>query len=88
MNYIEYDEKKALRQVLEAGKIYGFGRCGQALSYAWAKRLMETEGFDEATALTGGIVHEAWNMQPKKLTRKQAKQLMEFGKQILSNIYE
>ena len=80
-------EVDALRQVLKAGAEFGYGNCVQALSFAWARKMKLEQGMDDAGALAAGVVHEAWKMRPKKLSTKEAKVLMDFGDEILNEIF-
>jgi hypothetical protein len=81
-------ETLALRQVIAAGNVYGFGNCIQALQYAWAIKVQKENGFHDAASLIHGRVSDAWESEPKKLNPNEAKALMEFGKAIMAGIMD
>ncbi len=49
---ISKDEQKAIKAVLKAGELYGYGNMISHLQTAWAKMLMKHHGFSEVAART------------------------------------
>lgn len=52
---ISEEERRAVEQVLAAGKAWGFGNMTAHLQTAWAKCLMDEHGFDEGAARRGAL---------------------------------
>lgn len=75
-------ERDAIRQVIEAGKQYGFGNMIDRLRFAWAIRLIEDHDMSVEAACAGAWMNKDETIRLGKMGRD------EFLKQAKEHIFE